>query len=97
MPELSPREAAKRIIGQKRIVRDTVEALSERGHSSEIRGSIGDPADEILHLLEEVDADFVVVGGRDRSQTREALFGSVSQEVIRGATCPVVSIRNTSR
>lgn len=92
--DLSTADAAKRIIGQKTLVRDLVDALGDRGLDSEIRGAIGDPAEKIEAMMDEFDPDFVVVGGRDRSPARQAMFGSVSQEIIRSARCPVVSVRS---
>lgn len=58
----------------------------------EPRGRVGDPADEILTAAEELDPRFVVVGGRNRSPARQAIFGSVSQTIVRKATQPVVTV-----
>lgn len=55
-------------------------------------GRIGDAADEIVALATELDPRFVVVGGRNRSVTRQALFGSVSQAVMREVDQPVVTV-----
>lgn len=61
------------------------------------RGHIGDPADQILALADSIDARFVVLGGRKRSPTGKALFGSVTQSVILSADRPVVTIPVGSR
>lgn len=53
---------------------------------------VGDPATEIVKVAETVDARFVVVGGRKRSPTGKAVFGSVSQSVILNSDRPVVTI-----
>lgn len=55
------------------------------------RGQIGDPAEEILALANELDPRYVVVGGRKRTPAKQALFGSVSQEIVRKAEQPVVT------
>lgn len=68
-------------------------ALTEAGVDHAVRGAVGDHADEIVELAEDVDADRVVVGGRRRSPTGKAVFGSVAQEVILSAPCPVTFVR----
>ena len=55
-------------------------------------GRVGDPADEILFAIDQFDPRYVVVGGRKRSPTKQMLFGSVSQEIIREAERPVMTI-----
>lgn len=58
----------------------------------ETRGRIGTPADEILTAAEEIDPRYIVVGGRNRSPARQAIFGSVSQAIMRKANQPVVAL-----
>ncbi len=50
------------------------------------------PAEEIVALAEELGADLIVVGRRDRGQIRRALAGSVSDSVVRHARCPVLVV-----
>lgn len=50
----------------------------------------GDPADEVLRVAPKYDVDQICVGGRKRSPTGKALFGSVTQDVILGTTRPVL-------
>lgn len=94
--QLSSTEAADRIINQKTLVRDLVASLDDRDIESEVNGAIGDPAESVVEMMENFEPTFVVVGGRDRSPTRQAMFGSVSQQIMRAASCPVVSVRSTS-
>jgi nucleotide-binding universal stress UspA family protein len=68
-------------------------ALSAAGVDHSVRGAVGDHAGEIVALAEAIDADRVVVGGRHRSPTGKAVFGSVAQEVILSAPCPVTFVR----
>lgn len=91
---LSPEEAAERVIGQKALIRDLMTALDDRGINSRVRGAIGDPAESIIEMIAELEPDFVIVGGRDRSPTRQAMFGSVSQQILREADCPIISVRS---
>ncbi|WP_313692779.1 universal stress protein [Halorarum halobium] len=71
-------------------VRDAEEVLKAAGVDVSISEASGDPADAILELAEEDDADLVVVGGRKRSPAGKALFGSVTQTVILNAGRPVM-------
>lgn len=82
---------------------DEVEALAARlvteasdgiTDASEAIGRIGDPAKEIIEHANDVDASYVVVGGRSRSPVGKALFGSVTQSVLLDADCPVLAVMN---
>ncbi|MFC7045483.1 universal stress protein [Halobacteriaceae archaeon GCM10025711] len=66
------------------------EYLKERGVQTDITESSGDTATEIVEMAEEVDANIICVGGRKRSPTGKALFGSVAQSVILSTDLPVV-------
>lgn len=63
----------------------------------EIRGEVGQHGDAIVGLAEEVRADRVIVGGRRRSPTGKAVFGSTAQEVMLSAPCPVTFVRAGTR
>lgn len=56
-------------------------------------GRIGSPATEIREYVEEVDARYLVVGGRKRSPIGKALFGSVTQSLLLNVDQPVVTVR----
>jgi nucleotide-binding universal stress UspA family protein len=51
----------------------------------------GQPADA---LLEQSDATLIVVGRRGLGGFRSLLLGSVSQQVVQHATCPVVVVNH---
>jgi nucleotide-binding universal stress UspA family protein len=53
-------------------------------------GLVGDAADSILNYAADQDARYVVVGPRKQSPTGKVLFGSVSQDILLNASCPVV-------
>lgn len=55
-------------------------------------GRVGDPVESILDVADEVDAQYVVVGGRERSPTGKALFGSTAQSVLLKSNRPVVTV-----
>jgi nucleotide-binding universal stress UspA family protein len=55
---------------------------------------VGEVAEEVVGLAEELEVDLIVVGTRGRSVIGRALMGSVSDSVIRHARCPVVVARS---
>lgn len=78
-------------------VRFLTNSLSDAGidHSAHGRVSGGDSiGDSIIDLSVEVDADLILVGGRTRSPTGKAIFGSTAQEVLLNANCPVTFVRS---
>ncbi|WP_435365662.1 universal stress protein [Haloarchaeobius sp. DYHT-AS-18] len=74
-------------------VREVEALLTEAGIDYEIRGAVGEYGHEIVGLAEAEDAELVVVGGRKRSPTGKAVFGSTAQEVMLNAPCPVTFVR----
>ena len=76
--------------------RALAEALDEAGVAHSIRGAVGDHADEVVAATAAVEADRVVVGGRRRSPTGKAVFGSVAQEVMLSSPCPVTFVREVA-
>jgi nucleotide-binding universal stress UspA family protein len=54
-----------------------------------------DPADAILNVAEEVDADLIVVGNKGMTGARRYLLGSVPNNVSHHAPCSVIIVRTT--
>ncbi|MCT9095018.1 universal stress protein [Haloarchaeobius sp. HME9146] len=75
------------------VIRDIGEHLDAAGIDHTVRGGLGEYSQGIADLAEEEDADLVVVGGRKRSPTGKAVFGSTAQEVMLTAHCPVTFVR----
>jgi nucleotide-binding universal stress UspA family protein len=63
------------------------------GPPLERRLAEGDPADEILRLAREAGADLIVMGTHGRTGLARLLMGSVAEQVVRRAPCPVLTIR----
>jgi nucleotide-binding universal stress UspA family protein len=53
----------------------------------------GKPSTEILRLAHERHTDLIVIGVRGRNAAGLTVFGSTAQQVVRLATCPVLTIR----
>lgn len=62
--------------------------LKDEGVSVEIHGSVGEPAAELPKYVESNDIDHIFMGGRRRSPTRKAIFGSVSQQTLVSVDVP---------
>ena len=55
----------------------------------------GDPADAILDVTEEINADLIVVGNKGMTGARRFLLGSVPNKVSHHAPCSVIIVRTT--
>ena len=55
----------------------------------------GDPADAILDVAEEQNADLIIVGNRGMTGAKRFLLGSVPNKVSHHAPCSVMIIRTT--
>jgi nucleotide-binding universal stress UspA family protein len=82
-------------VHQVEAVREASGRLEELGVEVNLLEASGSPADEILRYADEYDADQICVGGRKRSPTGKALFGSVTQDVILGTHRPVLVCGST--
>jgi nucleotide-binding universal stress UspA family protein len=60
--------------------------------SAETRVAHGKPYREILCAAAEGQSDLIVLGVRGRGGLDLALFGSTANQVVRHATCPVLTI-----
>jgi nucleotide-binding universal stress UspA family protein len=53
----------------------------------------GNPAMEILRMAELTQADLIVMGTHGRRGLARFLMGSVAEQVVRQATCPVLTVK----
>lgn len=77
-------------VGQLETTRKMERLLADAGIDPRLDETSGDPSTEILEYASENDVDLIVVGGRKRSPTGKALFGSVTQDVILTTDLPVL-------
>ncbi|CAM5779865.1 universal stress protein [Cellulomonas persica] len=72
--------------------------LTARGVAHEVRLlSGGDTADDLLATAEEVAAELVVIGLRQRSPVGKLILGANAQRVLFDAPCPVLTVKPTTR
>lgn len=77
-------------VTQVEAVKRAQELLEAAGVPVELREGSGEPAESIITTAEELDADAICVGGRNRSPAGKVLFGSVSQSVVLNTERPVL-------
>ena len=71
------------------------EAMRDQGVDVVTYARQGDPADAILDVAEEQNADLIVVGNKGMTGAKRFLLGSVPNKVSHHAPCTVMIIRTT--
>jgi nucleotide-binding universal stress UspA family protein len=67
---------------------------AEADVSSTVRQSMGaDVAQEIVRVAGEADAELLVIGLRRRTPVGKMIMGSVAQQVLIDAHCPVLAVK----
>ena len=102
-PLTSPGPAARRLYGgaiaglrrdaqrgAETVVEAICPALQARAASVAVRIVAGRPVPVILHSARSWNADLILVGSNGRGALSRAILGSVSDEVVRTAPCPVL-------
>ena len=76
-------------------LRAACERIEAAGVSVTTYAREGDPADAILDVAEERNADLIVVGNKGMTGAKRFLLGSVPNKVSHHAPCSVLIIRTT--
>ena len=76
-------------------LRESADAMRAAGLEVEALAREGDPADAILDVAEEKDADLIVVGNKGMTGAKRFLLGSVPNKISHHAPCSVLIIRTT--
>jgi nucleotide-binding universal stress UspA family protein len=79
---------------------DAVQAqLAESGieHETARRVAAGEPADQLLRVAREANAELIVIGLRHRTPVGKFILGSSAQTVLLAAECPVLAVKAGSR
>jgi nucleotide-binding universal stress UspA family protein len=75
-----------------------IDAMVERGINLQSEGitahfRVGRPAEQLVQLAADLDADLIAVGTHGRKGVQRMLLGSVAATVLRIARCPVYVVR----
>jgi len=76
-------------------LRKAADGVGGQGVEAETHAREGDPADAILDVAEEQDADLIVVGNKGMTGAKRFLLGSVPNKVSHHAPCSVMIIRTS--
>jgi len=69
------------------------ESLKSKGATVKIKITIGSPADEVIRIANEINANLIAMSTHGRSGISRWAFGSISDRVLRGATQPILLVR----
>jgi nucleotide-binding universal stress UspA family protein len=74
---------------------DVAATLEKEGVEHEVRQLVRglDPAEDLIHVAEEVGAEIIVIGLRRRSPVGKLILGSNAQRVLLDAPCPVLAVK----
>lgn len=83
--------------GAEDVVRESIAVARRLQPTMDCEGiAVEGQAADVL-LLEARDADLIIVGNRGRGGFASLLLGSVSQQVVHHAPCPVIVVREPER
>lgn len=76
-------------------LQDVRDDLEKSGVEHEIRQLVRgmDPADDLIKVATDTDADFIVIGLRRRSPVGKLILGSNAQRVLLDSPCPVLAVK----
>jgi nucleotide-binding universal stress UspA family protein len=80
--------------GYRRELEEKLRQCQKPDCNSEFWLKEGDPAQEILTLAQDVGCDLIVLGTHGRTGLPRLLMGSVAEKVLRGASCPVLTVKS---
>jgi len=69
------------------------ESLKSKGATVKIKVGIGNPADEIIRVADEINANLIAMSTHGRSGISRWAFGSITDRVLRGAAKPILLVR----
>ncbi len=71
--------------------------LARLGVPHEIRRPVGgDVAEQVIDVVQDVDASLLVIGLRHRSAVGKLLMGSTSQRLLLDCPCPVLAVKDAT-
>ena len=69
--------------------------LDEEGLEHEVRQLVrgNEPAEDLIAVAEEENAEFIVIGLRRRTPVGKLILGSNAQRILLDASCPVLAVK----
>lgn len=65
----------------------------ENGFTIKTTVLVGDPYQKIQEKVKEVNADMIIVGDKGVTDSEEFFLGSLTDKIVRNATCPVITTK----
>jgi nucleotide-binding universal stress UspA family protein len=96
-PDVVRHQRATSLREEHRKLQDLAESLRQRGIEAQALLVQGPTVETILERAAKSEADLIVMGSHGHGALYRALLGSISEGVIRSATCPVLIIPSNTR
>ena len=89
--DLDEKEAAR----HEKELADVRAELDRDGIENEVRQLVrgNEPAEDLIAVAGEIDADFIVIGLRRRTPVGKLIMGSNAQRILLEAPCPVLAVK----
>jgi nucleotide-binding universal stress UspA family protein len=87
------------LVQEKRLYREEMEGELNRLGAPDLQVRVehrleeGDPATQILRVAQETGCDLIALGTHGRTGLDRLLMGSVAEQVVRRASCPVLTVK----
>jgi len=83
---------AKKIVHAEQAIQKFIQNATSECRKYHIRVVVGDIVSEILTYAESQKADMIIIGTHAKKTQGEIVLGSISEQVIRKAPCPVLVV-----
>ena len=90
---LKEEHVAAAMIEARGMIAEAIRKASKAGIRASGRAELGEPAVEIVEHAKALGVGAIVMGTHGRSGFKRLFMGSVAEEVLRSASCPVIVIR----
>jgi nucleotide-binding universal stress UspA family protein len=77
----------------RKYLRDKLKTVSDNGLEGSFRLMVGDPADSIKQCCQEEKIDLIIMNANNRGWLKRAIMGSVTDEILRTSSVPVLVLR----
>ncbi len=81
----------------RKYLRGKLKVIGDSGVEGSLRVMVGDPADSIKQCCKEDDIDLVIMNANNRGWLKRTIMGSVTDEVLRTSTVPVLVLRQSKK